>query len=66
MTSKGGCLFKKINSLISSKRQFSGEKIYEKFHEKNSIPLQIDVRVINPAAIVNTNLANEIDYSLDL
>ena len=36
------------------------------FMKKNSIPLQIDVRVINPAAIVNTNLANEIDYSLDL
>ena len=36
------------------------------FMKKNSIPLQINVRVINPAAIVNTNLANEIDYSLDL
>ena len=36
------------------------------FMKKNSIPLHLDVRVINPAAIVNTNLANEIDYSLDL
>ena len=38
----------------------------KRFMKKNSIPLQINVRVINPTAIVNTNLANEIDYSLDL
>ena len=32
------------------------------FMKKNSIPLQINVRVIN----FNTNLAHEIDCSLDL
>ena len=65
VTSKGGCLFKKINSLISSKRQFSGEKIYEKFHEKkfNSLTHKCPS---NKLAIVNTNLAHEIDCSLDL
>ena len=65
MTSKGDWLFKKINSLISCKRQFSGEKIYEKFHEKK-FNFFTDKYQSNKLAIVNTNLAHEIDWSLDL
>ena len=38
VTSKDGCLFKKINSLISSKNSFQARKFMKSFMKKNSIP----------------------------
>ena len=38
VTSKGGCLFKKINSLISSKNSFQARKFMKSFMLKIQFP----------------------------
>ena len=64
MISKGGCLFKKISSLISSERRFQARKYMTSFMKK--IQFLTDKCPSNKLAIANTNFAHEIDYSRDL